>query len=72
MCSTGPTTSYGYELSPGDEFDLDDTPQCCGADMTAGQPDADGDRDYACAGDGCGTRVTVTGAGMVDDILEPA
>lgn len=67
-----PTTSYGYELRPGDEFDPTDTPQCCGGDMTAGQPDADGERDYVCDGGGCGTRVAVTGAGMVNDILEPA
>lgn len=72
MCSTGPTTSYGYELSPGDEADLDDMPQCCGGDMTAGKPDEDGDRDYVCDGGGCGTKLTITGAGMVLDIYEAA
>lgn len=72
MCSTGPTTSYGYELSPGDEADLDDIPQCCGGEMTAGPPDGDGDRDYVCDNGGCGTRLTITGAGMVLDILEAA
>lgn len=71
MCQSAPTTSYGYELSPGDEADLDDAPQCCGGDMAAGPPDEDGDRDYVCDG-GCGTRVTITGAGMVLDICEAA
>lgn len=72
MCSTGPTTSYGYELSPGDEADLDDAPQCCGGDMTAGPSDEDGDRDYVCDNGECGTRLTITGAGVVLDILEAA
>ncbi|GCD99744.1 hypothetical protein [Embleya hyalina] len=29
-----PTTSYGFEFTIGDEFDLADVPLCCDGDMT--------------------------------------
>jgi hypothetical protein len=70
MCSTGPTTSYGYELSPGDETDLDDTPRCCGESMTAKAPDEDGDREYLCGQ--CGTALEINENGLVWDIREKA
>ncbi|MFI6984209.1 hypothetical protein ACIBSV_37200 [Embleya sp. NPDC050154] len=36
-----PTTSYGFELTIGDEFDPADIPLCCDADMTGVDDDAD-------------------------------
>ena len=67
MCSTGPTTSYGYELSPGDETDLDDIPVCCGSDMTGKKLD-DGDIEHAC--ENCGTVLEINENGLVWDIRE--
>lgn len=68
MCQSAPTTSYGYELCPGDEVDVDDVPRCCGDDMTS-KDTGDGYRDWTC-GD-CGTVVTVDQeAEMVSDIRE--
>jgi tRNA(Ile2) C34 agmatinyltransferase TiaS len=68
MCSSAPTTSYGYELSIADEVDLNDGPCCCGDDMTS-KDAGDGYRDWTC-GD-CGTVVTIdTEAEMVSDIRE--
>jgi hypothetical protein len=69
MCSTGPTTSYGYELSPGDDTDIDDVPVCCDEDM-AGKDTERGGRDYTC-GD-CGTVVSIAASGLVSDIYEGA
>jgi hypothetical protein len=68
MCQSTPTTSYGYELRPGDEADRDDTPRCCGDDMT-GTDAGDHYRDWTC-GD-CGTVVTIDQeAELVSDIVE--
>ncbi len=70
MCSSAPTTSYGYELGIADEVDLNDVPRCCGDDMTATEA-GDGYRDWTCGG--CGTVVTVDQeAEMVSDIREKA
>lgn len=67
MCSTGPTTSYGYELSPGDDTDRDDIPVCCSDDMN-GKKTAEGGIDYTC-GD-CGTVLEIGANGLVFDIRE--
>lgn len=69
MCSSAPTTSYGYELAIAMEADLDDIPRCCGEDMT-GKDAESGGRDYTC-GD-CGTVLSISDTGLVDDIYEPA
>ncbi|MGY0062829.1 hypothetical protein ACWY4P_40890 [Streptomyces sp. LZ34] len=61
-----PTTSYGYELSPGADTDIDDVPVCCG-DMEGKDTD-DGGRDYTCPG--CKTVVSISASGLVDDIYE--
>ena len=60
-----PTTSYGYELSPGDDADLDDIPVCCGNGMTAKDTN-DGGRKYTCGN--CKTVVTIAASGLVFDI----
>ena len=69
MCSTGPATSYGYELAIAMETDLDDLPRCCGEDMTGEDAKSEG-RDYTCAD--CGTVMSIAASGLVDDITEPA
>jgi len=69
MCSTGPTTSYGYELEIGDDAGHDDTPVCCGEDMT-GKDTGRGGREWTC-GD-CGTVLLISASGLVDDIYEGA
>lgn len=69
MCATGPTTSYGYELDIAMETDLDDIPVCCGQDMT-GENTECGGRDYTCPA--CGTVVSISASGLVDDIYEGA
>ncbi len=69
MCQSTPTTSYGHELSPGDDTDRDDVPVCCGEDMT-GADTRRGGRDYTC-GD-CGTIVSIAASGLVKDIYEEA
>ncbi|MDT0608846.1 hypothetical protein [Streptomyces lancefieldiae] len=61
-----PTTSYGYELTIGDDTDRDDVPICCGEDMT-GKDAARGNREYSC---GCGTKVTIAPSGLVFDITD--
>ncbi|RLU81975.1 hypothetical protein CTZ27_30895 [Streptomyces griseocarneus] len=60
-----PTTSYGFELSIGDDTSLDDTPVCCDEDMT-GEDTSHGYRDYTCHG--CGTVLTLAPSGLVFDI----
>lgn len=60
---SAPTTSYGYELSPG--ADLDDVPVCCDEAMT-GADGVRGGRDYTC-GD-CQTVVAISASGLVNDI----
>jgi hypothetical protein len=67
MCSDGPTTSYGYELSPGDEADPGDIPVCCYEPMS-GVTTEEGDIDYTC-GD-CGTVLEISRSGVVGDIRE--
>lgn len=67
MCSTGPTTSYGYELEIADDAGHDDIPVCCGDDMTAKNLD-DGGIEYTCAG--CGTVLEIDELGLVFDIRE--
>jgi hypothetical protein len=61
-----PTTSYGFELTIGDEFDPDDVPLCCDLDMTA----IDGDRAYLTRRCGiCETTLMVTrGDELIFDI----
>lgn len=63
-----PTTSYGHELSPGDDTDLDDIPVCC--DGMDGKDTSNGGRDYTCPD--CGTVVSISASGLVDDIYEGA
>jgi hypothetical protein len=63
--SSAPTTSYGYELEIGDDAGLDDTPVCCGKDMT-GKKTAQGGIDYKCGN--CLTTVDIGRNGLVDDI----
>lgn len=60
-----PTTSYGYELTPGDDAGLDDIPVCCGDDMT-GTDTGIGGRDYNCRT--CGAVVAIAPNGLVFDI----
>ncbi|MFE0845241.1 hypothetical protein [Streptomyces rochei] len=60
-----PTTSYGYELSIGDEADRDDIPVCCGDDM-AGKDTLRGGRDYTCGT--CKTVLLIAANGLVSDI----
>lgn len=67
MCSTGPTTSYGYELEIADDAGHDDIPVCCGDDMTGKNLD-DGSIEYTCAG--CGTVLEIDELGLVFDIRE--
>ncbi len=67
MCDSAPTTSYGYELSIGDDTDRDDIPVCCGDDMTP-EDNERGYRAYTC-GD-CDTVVTISPNGLVFDIRE--
>lgn len=67
MCSSAPTTSYGYELSIADDTDIDDVPVCCGDDMT-GADTKRGGRDYTCGV--CGTIVSISASGLVNDIHE--
>ncbi|MFI1585630.1 NUDIX domain-containing protein [Embleya sp. NPDC020630] len=60
-----PMTGYGFELTPGDEYDPRDIPVCCDENMTPG-PDVDGDdRDHTCGT--CGTTLVVRD-GLVADI----
>jgi hypothetical protein len=67
MCSTGPTTSYGYELQIADDAGIDDVPVCCDEDMT-GKDTKSGGRDYTCSS--CSTVVMIKANGLVDDIIE--
>jgi hypothetical protein len=67
MCSTGPTTSYGYELSIADDTDIDDVPVCCGDDMPGKKLD-DGGIEYTCGS--CGTVLEIDELGLVFDIRE--
>jgi hypothetical protein len=66
---SNPTTSYGYELTPGDEADRDDIPVCCYDDMS-GATTEEGGIDYTC-GD-CGTVLEIDELGLVADIRESA
>jgi hypothetical protein len=68
MCSTGPTTSYGYELSIADDTDLDDVPICCGDDMIP--KEVGGGIEYSCPN--CGTELDIDASGLVSDIREKA
>lgn len=67
MCSSAPTTSYGYELSIADDAGLDDVPVCCGDDMN-GAKTSRGGIDYTCGR--CGTVLEISKSGLVDDIRE--
>ena len=60
-----PSTSYGYELSVGDDAGLDDMPVCCSDDMT-GRDTACGGRDYTCRT--CTAVVAIAPNGLVSDI----
>jgi hypothetical protein len=60
-----PTTSYGYELSIGDDTDHDDVPVCCGDEMT-GKDAPRGGRSYTCGT--CKTLVVIAASGLVSDI----
>jgi hypothetical protein len=57
-----PATSYGYDLSIGDDTDPGDIPVCCDTDML-GRDDDRGNRDYTCTT--CGTVLTVAPSGLV-------
>lgn len=64
-------TICGYiELSAGDELGYCLAPDCCDAEMTGKEIDADGHREYTC-GD-CGTVLEVDELGLVWDIREKA
>ena len=67
MCSTGPSTSYSYELRIADETDLEDNPRCCGDDMN-GSKTTEGGIDYTCGS--CGTMLEINENGLVWDIRE--
>lgn len=60
-----PTTSYGTDITPGDDTGLDDTPICCDDDMT-GRDTKNGGRSYTCGT--CSTVVTIAASGIVADI----
>lgn len=60
-----PTTSYGYELSIGDDTDRDDVPVCCGEDMTGKDTQREG-RNYTCGT--CKTVLLIAASGLVSDI----
>ncbi|MCX5202468.1 hypothetical protein OG897_13545 [Streptomyces sp. NBC_00237] len=61
-----PTTSYGHELSPGDDTDINDTPVCCD-DMEA-TDGVRGGRDYTCPE--CSSVVSISATGLVNDIVD--
>lgn len=62
-----PTTSYNYELAPGDDTDLDDIPVCCNTDMTS-KDTSDNGRTYTCGT--CHTTVTLAASGLVLHITD--
>lgn len=66
---SNPTTSYGYELTPGDDAGHDDVPICCNNDMPGGKT-PDGGIDFTCGS--CGTVVEIDESGLVFDIREAA
>lgn len=64
-----PTTSYGYELAPGDDAGHENIPVCCDTDMN-GKKTAQGGIDFTCRR--CGTVLEVDEDGLVYDIHQPA
>lgn len=63
---SAPTTSYGHELSPGDDTDINDIPVCC--DDMEGEDTSSGGRDHTCPV--CQTVVSISASGLVNDIYE--
>ena len=58
-------TMHGYQITPGDEVDLDTAPDCCSSEMEP-RPASDGERRYACSN--CSTVVDIAATGLVSDI----
>lgn len=54
-------TMHGYEITPGDEVDLNTSPHCCGGEMSTTS-----ERLYRC--DACSTVVEISPNGLVFDI----